>query len=147
MNEYGRQAMNHWQQWFPQEYQQIEDPKAHFAALGEQAADQILQIEDEIVRSGTPSEEYLDEVGRRNMARMTAREIVMSELLPAPPDEEEPDDPEAIADRERLAQVMDEEGMPLDRSHPLWHDLESDEVSPQAFRDRYREWYRSALNP
>ena len=74
-----------------------------------------FEIEDEIFRNGTPSEDYLIEVGRRNMARMTAREMVLAELLPAPPDEDVvghplEQDPTYLAREERISAAMDTPG-------------------------------------
>lgn len=136
MNELGQIAMNHWKQWRPEEYQQIPDPETHFAQMGEAAQEQLLQIEEQIVRDGTASQDYLEEVGRRNTARQTAREIVLADLLPPPespegdsPDPEPPTYPE-----------MDSTGMPLDPEHPLWLDLEDDSVSPAEFHRRWETW-------
>lgn len=152
MNEYGLQAMRHYQRWLPEQFDQIEDPESHFATLGEQAADRIFEIEDEIFRNGTPSEDYLIEVGRRNMARMTAREMVLAELLPAPPDEDVvghplEQDPTYLAREERISAAMDTQGMPRDESHPLWADMDNDAISPSEFQRRWDQWYRSLLTP
>ena len=35
MNQYGHQAMKHWQQWLPRRYAELENPKEFIANLGE----------------------------------------------------------------------------------------------------------------
>ena len=101
MNEYGRSAQRTWQMLAPTAYNQIEDPETYFAELGEQAADQVVDLTRQIQGPDLPNETYFQKVGRINAAKMQAEEIVRAELLT--PDsslweEEEPLEPEYLQD-------------------------------------------------
>lgn len=134
MNEFGQIAMSHWQKHRPLEFQQIPDPQAHFSAMGDQAQQQATQIEEDAIRSLPPTSDYLQDVGRRNQARLSAREIVLAEMLLPPEDlPETTSEPDAVGP----------EGMPSDPSHPLWADLDDDSISPSEFQRRRREWIDS----
>ena len=136
MNELGQLAMNHWKTWLPEQYQQIPDPETHFAALGQTAHEQMIQIEEDILRASPADPDYLKEVGRRNMARLTARETILSELLPTPPQsDDDAQDP--------TPSPIDPTGMPSDPSHPLWADLDDDSISPAEFQARRKAWIDS----
>lgn len=141
MNEYAQMAMHHWQIHRPSEYAQIPDPESHFAALGQQAQERAVQIEEDVVRSIPTSQDYLDSVARRNQARATAREIVLADLL-LPPEET----PETVTDRQQrdpLDGLIDPTGMPTDPNHPLWEDLENEAISPSEFQRRRKAWIAS----
>lgn len=139
MNEFGQIAMHHWQTHRPAEYRQIQDPESHFAAMGREAQERATQIEEDVVRSLPTSEDYLTSVGRRNQARLTAREMVLADLLP--PAESENDPPPASGDPR--AEYVDPTGMPTDPNHPLWADLEDDSISPKEFQQRRKAWIAS----
>lgn len=137
MNEYGRLAMNHWKRHFPSDYQRIEDPESHFTTMGEQAQEQQTQLEDEIIARTPASPDYLTEVARRNQARATAKELVLTDLLPTP------QEPEQDAASDPRSEWVDPSGMPTDPSHPLWADLEDETITPAQFQARRKEWIDS----
>ncbi|MCM3556360.1 hypothetical protein M3697_14815 [Janibacter melonis] len=133
MNELGRIAMNHWERWRPEQVEQMSDPTAHFTRIGEQAQEQMAHLAEEMLRREPAREDYLQEIARRRTAEATARELILAELLPTP------QDPQSPASRS----PVDPTGMPTDPSHPLWGDLEDDEVSPSEFQRRRETWIRS----
>lgn len=93
MNQYGAQARRYWREYLPGRYAQIEDPEAFFTDLGEEMADQVVELTDSIAGPDRPGEGYLGKVGRLNMARLSAEEQVMREMLPASDNEDENEEP------------------------------------------------------
>ena len=83
MNKYGHMAMRHWSQVDPARVAQIPDNarEAFFAQLGERAESEIQQLQDRLAGPDPPNETYLEKVGRLNMARLQAEEIVLPELI------------------------------------------------------------------
>jgi hypothetical protein len=77
----------------PGRYAQIEDPEAFFTDLGEEMAEQVVELTDSIAGPDRPGEGYLGKVGRLNMARLSAEEQVMREMLPASDNEDENEGP------------------------------------------------------
>lgn len=93
MNQYALMAKSHWARWLPARYAQLTDPDSFFTTLGEQAEAQIADLMMELAGDDPPGEDYLVKLGRLNMARLRAEEIVLRELilLPAEPGTEDPD--------------------------------------------------------
>jgi hypothetical protein len=91
MNRYGQQAMSHWRRWLPQRYATIPDPETFFSELGEQVANQVIETTQHLAGDDPPDENYMSKLGRLNMARLQAEEIVLRELvlLPAEPGTED----------------------------------------------------------
>ena len=81
MNGYGRSAQRTWQELAPTAYAEIEDPESYFAELGEQAADQVVDLTLQMQGPDLPNETYFQKVGRINAAKMQAEEIVRAEML------------------------------------------------------------------
>lgn len=103
MNKYAKLAQRHWQTTDPERYQTIADPETFFGELGRSAETQIQELTDQLAGPDQPGEEYLTKVGRLNMARLQAEEMVLSELvwITAP----DPEDPPA---RDWLTQTLRE---------------------------------------
>lgn len=137
MNEYGQMALLHWKTHLPDRYKEIPNPQEHFAALGAEAQEKATRIEDEVFQALPTSQNYLETVALRNQARATAREMVLADLLPAPQESSDapPSDP-----RDKW---VDPEGMPVDRTHPLWAALEDETISPAEFQRLRTTWVRS----
>jgi len=96
MNPYGGRARRHWQEHLPSRYQQISDPEAFFSDLGEQIEQQVQQLAAALAGPDPLEENYLEKVGRLNMARLRAEEQVLREMLPEPEnDPESRTDPDA----------------------------------------------------
>jgi hypothetical protein len=114
MNKYGELAREHWARTDPARYAAIEDPETFFAALGEQAESQIQELAQRLAGPDQPGEEYLQKVGRLNMARLQAEEAVLGELvwIAAPEQSERPaTDPatQAMRDVHRALFAEDDE--------------------------------------
>ena len=88
MNDYGRLAMVHWRRWLPTRYAAITDPEVFFSMLGRQAESQVLDLAEQLEGPDLPGEGYLEKVGRLNMARMQAEELVLREVILLEPEPE-----------------------------------------------------------
>jgi hypothetical protein len=94
MNQYGTLAQQHWKRWLPGRYATISDPGTFFAALGDRVAGDIADAWAEMsAAEGNPAGEgYLDRVGRLNMIRKQAEELVLDALVLLPPEPAADDD-------------------------------------------------------
>ncbi|MGH2839674.1 MAG: TnpV protein [Solirubrobacteraceae bacterium] len=81
MNKYAKLAMSHWKRTDPARYEAIEDPQTFFRDLGEQAEAEIQTLATRLAGPDQPGEEYLEKVGRLNMARLQAEEAVLAQLI------------------------------------------------------------------
>lgn len=81
MNRYGERAMRHWATTDPERYRTIADPQTFFRELGEQAETEIQELAARLAGPDQPGEEYLQKVGRLNMARLQAEEAILTELV------------------------------------------------------------------
>lgn len=137
MNEYGTMARDHWKTWLPGRYSLLEDPQTFFTRMGEQAFEQVSMMSLEL-QSAHQQElndlEYLARVGRINAYRQQAREVVMAELLPTPP--EEPDELE----QDPVEDLIDRDGMPMDYEHPLWAMQDDPTISAQQWETARQAW-------
>lgn len=97
MNQYAAMAERHWRRWLPSRVAAMDDPSSFFSDLGEDAAEQIEDLTAELAGDDPPGETYMEKVGRLNMARLRAEELVLPEtvLLPPEPGLQENDDPTA----------------------------------------------------
>lgn len=123
MNQYGAMAQRHWARWLPERYAAISDPDSFFSNLGQEAANRIADLAAELAGPDPAGEGYLVKVGRLNMARLQAEEVVLQELILLPPEpeaEEDPDDPEALTGSAEMPAV-------IDRSHPLWEQVNAEQ--------------------
>ena len=91
MNKYGRQAQEAWKTASPTQYSQIQNPDEFFTNLGEQAQEQVDELQIKLAGPDPIGEGYLEKVGRLNAARNQAEEIVRYELL-SPPETEDEDE-------------------------------------------------------
>ncbi len=80
MNEYGTMAQRHWKRWLPTRYSQIPDPDKFFATLGEEIQTRVQELSTALAGNDPPKEEYLEKVGRLNMARLNAEGQALREL-------------------------------------------------------------------
>jgi hypothetical protein len=88
VNQYGAQAMRHWQEFLPDRLKAIGTPEqqeAYFERLGLEAADEITTLTAQIAGPDRPDETYGAKLGRLGEARRAAEEIVLREtVLPSP---------------------------------------------------------------
>ena len=87
MNRYGAMAQSHWMTWLPSRYAAIPDPVSFFSQLGAEVSDRIAALELDLLGPERPGEEFLTRVGRRNMARLQAEEMVLQAMVLLPPEE------------------------------------------------------------
>jgi hypothetical protein len=104
---YGELTRRQWEGCLPEIYQQIRDPGAFFAVLGEVIAQRIDERADYLAGDDPPGEGYLAKVARLTAAREYAKERVLSEYLLLPPDEDRP----AV----------------VDRDHPAWAEVDAEQ--------------------
>jgi hypothetical protein len=107
LNYYGELVRRQWEGCLPEVYQQIRDPGAFFAVLGEVIARRIDEHADHLAGDDPHGEGYLAKVARLTAARDHAKERVLSEYLLLPPDEDRP----AV----------------VDRSHPSWAEVDAEQ--------------------
>ncbi len=101
MNRYGRTAMEHWRRFVPTRFAAIEDPETFFTELGDEVLEELETLADQIAGDDPGGETHLEKVGRLNMARLQAEEMVLPQqvLVPAEPgspmdeDQDEPVEP------------------------------------------------------
>lgn len=62
--------------------------------MGRQAESQVLDLAEQLEGPDLPGEGYLEKVGRLNMARMQAEELVLREVILLEPEKAETDDDE-----------------------------------------------------
>jgi hypothetical protein len=123
MNRYGAMARSHWARWLPQRYATISDPDSFFSTLGQETARQIDELAAELAGEDRPGEGYLKRAGRLAAARSQAEELILPQqvlLAPEPETSEDPDENDpATATRERP--------LVIDRSHPLWAEVNAEQ--------------------
>ena len=130
MNHYGTMAQRHWARWLPQRYATIQDPGSFFSGLGEEAAQQIADLALDLAGDDPPGEEYLVKVGRLNMARLQAEEIVLPERILLPPEPGADPDTSSPESGGGAGEIPPgQQGRPLivDRTHPLWEQVNAEQ--------------------
>ena len=91
---YSQIAENHWRTTQPDRYRALEDPQTFFGQLGEEIETQVQELAQRLAGPDEPGEEYLQKVGRLNMARLQAEEAILAELVWT--SSEEPEEPEFV---------------------------------------------------
>lgn len=86
MNKYSAMAERHWRRWLPSRVAAMDDPSSFFENLGEEAAERIGDLTIELAGDDPPGETYMEKVGRLNMARLRAEELVLPEMALLPPE-------------------------------------------------------------
>ena len=81
LNYYGELTRRQWEGCLPEIYQQIRDPGAFFAVLGEVIAHRIDELADHLAGDDQHGEGYLAKVARLTAAREHAQERVLGEYL------------------------------------------------------------------
>ncbi|HEY9263345.1 MAG TPA: hypothetical protein VIQ11_01925 [Mycobacterium sp.] len=86
MNLYGLEAKEYWETHAPKRFAALENPDAFFDELGEQIADQVMTLSDQLAGTDQPNEEYLDKARRLTAAKRQAEEIVKHDLMLVEPE-------------------------------------------------------------
>ena len=121
MNRYGIIAQRHWARWLPRQYAVISDPESFFTRLGEEVAQQIDDLTDELVGEIKQSDSYLAHVGRLFAARAIAEKIILPQRV-LPEAELATDD-----DQEDMEPEREERPMVVDRNHPSWAEVNAEQ--------------------
>ena len=94
LNPYGARAQAYWQQYLPQEFEQIPeaDRTAFFARLGEEIQERITVRTEELTDEEEPEEPigFQARFALLNTLRHAAEQEVLAEMLPAPTETEDP---------------------------------------------------------
>ncbi|MGW3929614.1 hypothetical protein ACWECC_16135 [Streptomyces microflavus] len=97
MNQYGRLAQRHWQEYRPGRIAEIDDPGAFFAELGVDVQDEVRVrwAAERVSAPAVAGESYLERAGRLAQMRRETEAEVLRELvlLPAEADVDLTDDP------------------------------------------------------
>lgn len=135
--EFAERASRYYQDYRPQAYDQIQDPVAFFRSLGERIADQVDEAARQIEGPSPVGEDYLARVGRINMARMQAAELVMDNEVYSTPSEMEveDDDEDAVTPATAAMVAYIQEG------HQLMREV-NEELSQIRMDRDYRELRR-----
>jgi hypothetical protein len=127
MNPYGAMARAHWARWLPGRYKAISDPDSFFSSLGQEAATRISDLALQLAGPDQPGEEYLAKVGRLNMARLQAEELVLPELVLLPPESGADPDQDPDPDQREAMTGRDERPVVVDRGHRLWEQVNAEQ--------------------
>ncbi len=93
--EYASRARSYYRDFLPGRYQQIPNPEHFFNDLGQRIEDQVQTAERQLAGPDSPGEGFLQKVGRLNMARLRAAELVMAqEVYSIPPETEQETEPD-----------------------------------------------------
>jgi hypothetical protein len=125
MNHYGAMAQRHWERWLPERYATIQDPDSFFSMLGEEVARQIADLALDLAGDDPPGEDYSVKVGRLNMARLQAEEIVLREQVLLSPERDA--DPDSGDQTEETPAGQQAPPIIVDRSHPLWPQVNAEQ--------------------
>jgi hypothetical protein len=123
MNRYGAMAQSHWGRWLPQRYSTISDPDSFFSTLGQETARQIDELTAELASDDRSGEGYLEKAGRLAAARSQAEEIILPQQILLAPEPETREDPE----ENDPATASGERPLIIDRSHPLWAEVNAEQ--------------------
>lgn len=81
MNRYGKRLREHYASHRATELAALEDPEAFFEALGTRIETEIDALADQIAGPSSPSEGYLERMGRLTEARSTAESEVLAAYM------------------------------------------------------------------
>ncbi|MBV9448659.1 MAG: hypothetical protein JO345_22455 [Streptosporangiaceae bacterium] len=121
MNRYGATVMRQWARLLPEVYAEIRNPSVFFGVLGEQIAQRIDELADELAGDDMPGEGYLAKVGRLTAARCRAEEMVMHDYGLLPPDGEDDGDEDSVLT------AAGERPVAVDRDHPSWAEVDAEQ--------------------
>jgi hypothetical protein len=86
MNQYAAMVERHWRRWLPSRVAAMDHPASFFSALGEDVAARIEDLATDLAGDDPAGETYVQKVGRLNMARLRAEEMVLPEIVLLPPE-------------------------------------------------------------
>lgn len=80
MQKYGAMARDHWKRWLPKRYSKLEDPEMFFSNLGDEIEQKVQELTQALAGDDPPGEQYLEKVGRLQMARTNAESQILREM-------------------------------------------------------------------
>ena len=80
MQRYAAIARDHWRQWLPKRFSEIQDPETFFVALGEEIEQRVEELSQALAGDDPPGEQYLEKVGRLQMAKANAESQALREM-------------------------------------------------------------------
>lgn len=80
MQKYGAIARDHWKRWLPKRFSEIANPETFFSELGEEIEQRVDELSQALAGDDPPGEQYLDKVGRLQMARANAESQALREM-------------------------------------------------------------------
>ena len=80
MQKYAAIARDHWKRWLPKRFSEIENPETFFSELGEEIEQRVDELSQALAGSDPPGEQYLQKVGRLQMARANAESQALREI-------------------------------------------------------------------
>lgn len=124
--EYASRARSYYRDFLPGRYQQIPNPEHFFSDLGKRIEDQVQTAERQLAGPDSPGEGFLQKVGRLNMARLRAGELVMAqEVYSIPPEiEQEPETDEESAKTTAMVGLLN------DWQQAVWEMNDEAEITP-----------------
>ena len=118
-------------------YATIADPQTFFQELGEQAETQIQELAARLAGPDQPGEEYLQKVGRLNMARLQAEEAILTELvLISGPQQESPDADDRVGDADDARDRSDADRRTTRPTGLAFRPRTQDDLAPSGARAR-----------
>jgi hypothetical protein len=124
VNQYGRRAQGHWQEFRPRRVAELDDPQAFFTELGGDVQQEVRArwTAERLTAPAAVGESYLERAGRLQRMRHEAEAEVLRELvlLPAEDDVDQADDPH----------LTDEELADEQWREQHFHELLSGQISP-----------------
>jgi len=129
LNYYGELTRRQWEGCLSDVYQQIRDPGAFFAVLGEMIARRIDELADHLAGDDQYGEGYLAKVARLTIARDHAQQRVLADylLLPPAPDLPADDDPADDDNDDDEPAPGQDRPVVVDRGHPSWAEVDAEQ--------------------
>ena len=80
MQKYAAIARDHWKRWLPKRFSEISDPETFFSELGDEIEQRVDELSQALAGDDPPHEQYLEKVGRLQMARANAESQALREM-------------------------------------------------------------------
>jgi hypothetical protein len=113
MNQYGRRAQQHWQEFRPGRIAELDDAETFFAELGADVQGEVRArwTAERVAAPAVMGESYLERAGRLQQFRIEAESAILRELvlLPADDDVDLADDPHLTSSEAAAEQWREEQ--------------------------------------
>lgn len=124
MNEYGKRARQNWECLAPRALEKLLQAEPdYFQKLGERAQEEVEILQLSLAGPDLPEETYFQKVGRLNMAKMQAEEVVNHNLLTPPEDSWEVQDEDEESPHPEMTRFLEM----LRENDRDWREMEEQE--------------------